>query len=540
MDARTFALHGIAFVLTYAIHSTLLLGLACLVAGRIRSLWWRERLWKGALLGGIVTALIQAGIRFESPFAHWTLRPEPVADLRRSADQETAGSAGATGSGGVVDGLAAALRARAEPELDEPLASGPMLDAGPVSGEEPVESPAATESLARDPSPVRYGPGSEPSPAEQSAPAAASGWLEHGLAHWREWTTTGLAAWAAFAGIVLAVFAGMWMRLERRLRGRVEVLDGELREQLDRLVPFAFPSGRRIRLYVAPDVAAPVSFGFLRPSICVPPRALTDLVSEEQETMLAHELAHLARRDPLWLSAVWVIERVFFFQPLNRVARSELHDLAELACDSWAVSRTGNRLALASCLARIAEWIVGAPRALPATSMAEGHRSRLTRRIERLLEDGDGLADEGPRPWAAPAAAGALSCLVLVAPGVCASHEGRGVTEPDFDAAAEAPAARAATWEHEAPRAASPAGLGEELVGLDESVELLESELVALREAIAGLEPDSRLARKLGLLELRVRRLSERRDQLHALATLLERRAGAADAPSIPITVFGP
>jgi beta-lactamase regulating signal transducer with metallopeptidase domain len=120
----------------------------------------------------------------------------------------------------------------------------------------------------------------------------------------------------------------------------VEVLEGDLRTTLDRLVPLAFADNRRVRLYLAPDVAAPVSFGLFRPSICVPPRAADELSDDEKETMLAHELAHLARRDPLWLSMAWLIERVFFFQPLNRFARAELHDVAELLCDDWAVTRT--------------------------------------------------------------------------------------------------------------------------------------------------------------------------------------------------------
>ena len=37
--------------------------------------------------------------------------------------------------------------------------------------------------------------------------------------------------------------------------------------------------------------------------------------------MLAHEIAHLVRRDPQWLVLARAIEMVFFFQPLNRLAR---------------------------------------------------------------------------------------------------------------------------------------------------------------------------------------------------------------------------
>ena len=51
-----------------------------------------------------------------------------------------------------------------------------------------------------------------------------------------------------------------------------------------------------------------------------------------------------------------MIERLFFFQPLNRFARRALVDNAELLCDEKAVQWTGSRLGLASCLATVAEW----------------------------------------------------------------------------------------------------------------------------------------------------------------------------------------
>ena len=74
MDASRFALQAIAFVLTYAIHSTLLLGIACLVAPHItRSFALRERVWKVALLGGVFTALVQVCAGWQTPLVHWTL-----------------------------------------------------------------------------------------------------------------------------------------------------------------------------------------------------------------------------------------------------------------------------------------------------------------------------------------------------------------------------------------------------------------------------------------------------------------------------------
>ncbi|NUP98046.1 MAG: hypothetical protein HUU28_17955, partial [Planctomycetaceae bacterium] len=85
-DEQELALEGLAFLLTYAIHSTLLLGLACLIAPRFaRSLALRERIWKFAMFGALVTSLVQVGASMETPLFHWTLRPESDAQVELAA-----------------------------------------------------------------------------------------------------------------------------------------------------------------------------------------------------------------------------------------------------------------------------------------------------------------------------------------------------------------------------------------------------------------------------------------------------------------------
>ena len=84
--------------------------------------------------------------------------------------------------------------------------------------------------------------------------------------------------------------------------------------------------------------------------IVLPERFFEELDPEQQRAALAHELAHVARRDPEWRIAVEILERVLFFQPLNRLARARLCDSAEFLCDEWAVQQTQSPLALARCL----------------------------------------------------------------------------------------------------------------------------------------------------------------------------------------------
>jgi len=154
--------------------------------------------------------------------------------------------------------------------------------------------------------------------------------------------------------------------------------------------------------------------------ICFPRRAVTDLDPEQQQNALAHELAHLLRRDPAWRWIGALVEHVFFFQPLNRVARRGLKDSAEFLCDDWAVTQTGQHLTLAKCLVEVAGWLDPRPEAAHAAGMAEPG-SPLVRRVERLL--GVRASREISTGWRV-AGATALLCLVMaVAPVVTPVHE---------------------------------------------------------------------------------------------------------------------
>lgn len=170
---------------------------------------------------------------------------------------------------------------------------------------------------------------------------------------------------------------------------------------------------RPVRLTQARGLATPVALG--RSEICFPPRAVTGLDAEQQRCVLAHELAHLVRRDPLWLNLLWLLESVFFFQPLNRLGRLHFEELSEYLCDDWAVRHTGGALALARCLAEVAGWVTPSRR-LALTGMAESGPP-LTRRVQRLLAGTH--APASPPSWTRVAmATGVLALVAGLAPGV--------------------------------------------------------------------------------------------------------------------------
>jgi len=290
--------------------------------------------------------------------------------------------------------------------------------------------------------------------------------------------------------------------------------------------------------------------------------------------VLAHELAHIARRDPSWILGARALECVFFFQPLLGAARRRLEDLSELLCDARAGRWTGRPEELAGALAVIAGWLTLNPRRLPAPAMARS-ASLLSARIRRLLQPG--AADHEAQPaWCAGAAALAVCAVAGLAPAFPAHARSEAtpatpVAQPAPPPAAESAVARTTAVDAahgvEAPAPALAAGapfadaleapldvpgdvpadaiappaetpaddatLAGALDLLDVQIDALESELESLREDLQTRVADADLVELFQSVEARIQRLSDRRARLRELAADLDSASDAA-APQAP------
>lgn len=141
---------------------------------------------------------------------------------------------------------------------------------------------------------------------------------------------------------------------------------------------------QKIVLTFSEKLYSPLAMG--KGEICLPARTFTELSPEQQQSMLAHELAHVVRKDYLWLKFFNFLETVLFFQPLNRLMRIELQEVIEQRCDEWAIRSTGNAKPLADCLVKVAEWITE-PNALRFASGMALHQSSLRQRIMNILKN---------------------------------------------------------------------------------------------------------------------------------------------------------
>jgi Zn-dependent protease with chaperone function len=212
--------------------------------------------------------------------------------------------------------------------------------------------------------------------------------------------------WVIYAAAVLLRVVYETARARRSLGPRKDV-SGEAREVFC-VVAQAMGLRRPVRFTCSERVASPMALG--RSEITVPRWLLTELDAEDQRSVMAHEVAHLVRRDPMWLLAAATMESIFFFQPLNRVARMKWQEQAEYACDELVVRLQGSGLPLARALARVAESLTSDPPRLLAPTLAEETRTLLGR-VRALLQ-----GSAPPRsPWAVRMALWVLPLVVLCA-----------------------------------------------------------------------------------------------------------------------------
>lgn len=102
------------------------------------------------------------------------------------------------------------------------------------------------------------------------------------------------------------------------------------------------------------DTDAPIAItaGLFRPRVYMSSRLLRDLDAASRQVVLAHEAAHVRRRDPLTKLLAELAASLF----LPRQRRMLLGDLAlacEQACDEDAAAATGDRTTVAATLVRL-------------------------------------------------------------------------------------------------------------------------------------------------------------------------------------------
>jgi beta-lactamase regulating signal transducer with metallopeptidase domain len=196
-------------------------------------------------------------------------------------------------------------------------------------------------------------------------PAAAPGWTS-----WLGW------AWAAGA-LVFSL--------------RLIVALAQLIAWRRRSVPIddAGHCGNQVEIRMLDGLACPVAAGVFKPLILVPP-AWRGWSPALRETVIAHEMSHHARRDPLWRALAAVTCTLHWFNPLVWWMAARLADQCEYACDE----RVVNHGIAAKSYARDLCDVAAICRA-PATTLAMASRRGLEARVRRMLAPRPSLSTAG-------------------------------------------------------------------------------------------------------------------------------------------------
>lgn len=237
---------------------------------------------------------------------------------------------------------------------------------------------------------------------------------------------------------------------------------------------------------VSPSVSSPGVYGLLRPVLLLPEDIEGRLTPDELDAVVAHEIAHVRRRDNLTTAFHMIVTAVFWFHPFVWWIGRQLVNERERASDEAALGSGHSAEAYAEGLLKICRASVG----LPAECVSGISSSNLKARVEGIMRHHKIRS----RGRVASVAIGLVAIVVVAAPLIW------GLSTPEFTFAAETRVAEPEERSRQEPAetvepAVPVAGTGEAIAEGVSLVQWLEQEAQARitdeeRRAFESLETD--------------------------------------------------
>jgi bla regulator protein blaR1 len=182
-----------------------------------------------------------------------------------------------------------------------------------------------------------------------------------------------------FAAVLLAWYL-RWRQISRMLRRSVPAEKSREAEILRR-IRNATSARTPIRLLVSSDLMEPGVFGIFSPALLWPAQLSHCLEDSHLQAILAHEVAHVQRRDNLTALMQMLVEAIFWFHPFVWWIERKMVEERERACDE-AVVQSGSRAEIyADSLLKVSRFCAELP--LPCVSGITG--ADLSKRIRSIM-----------------------------------------------------------------------------------------------------------------------------------------------------------
>jgi uncharacterized protein (TIGR03435 family) len=170
--------------------------------------------------------------------------------------------------------------------------------------------------------------------------------------------------------------------------GFVVVAAGWTREwlRLRAIVNAASPLSLSLPIPVVstPARLEPGVVGIFRPVLLLPEGITAHLTQAQLQTILAHEMCHIRRRDNLAAAIHMVVESIFWFHPLVWWLGACLVKERERACDEAVIAAGGDREAYAEALLKVCTFYVAS--SLPSAAGVSG--VDLRKRVRLIMSPG--------------------------------------------------------------------------------------------------------------------------------------------------------
>ena len=190
------------------------------------------------------------------------------------------------------------------------------------------------------------------------------------------------AIWLAGFLAVLILWTLRWFRITSATRKAEPLSHGRevfALRRIERIFGLRIPIGfLQSRASLEPGI-----FGILRPVLIWPEGISRHLNDSQLESVLAHEVWHVRRRDNLFAALHMLVEAVFWFYPLVWWIGARLIDERERACDEEVVALGNDRQVYAESILKVCEFCLGSP--LPCVSGVTG--ADLKQRMVHIMND---------------------------------------------------------------------------------------------------------------------------------------------------------
>jgi beta-lactamase regulating signal transducer with metallopeptidase domain len=240
---------------------------------------------------------------------------------------------------------------------------------------------------------------------------------------WTRWIAS-LAALGTIFGISRMAFG--LTQLAHLRRSSRPVVDAAVADTLETL-------RQKLRLAQCPGVCETDSLtsaaviGWRKP-VVVLPATWREWTADELRVVLAHELAHIVRRDFVWRSVAALAVALYWLQPLVYVLRRQLVLAQELAADEVAAAAVGGKTVYLRALTQLALRQDSRPANGPAAAALLPVFSGFLLRRMAMLRAMDGSLSGRSRRLVQGSVIGAIAAALLLATAV------RGLAEPPEEA----------------------------------------------------------------------------------------------------------